>query len=80
MCVCVCVLIIVKRVSSFTFVCEFYCSKLFIFSIVTKLCVGEGATLFSGLLHFIFYLITLSVKQVWIKYHFLSLCYNSTRV
>ena len=37
--------------------------------------VGEGATPFSGLLHFTLdpYLIMLSVKQGGIKYHFLSL-------
>ena len=42
--------------------------------------VGEGATPFLGLLHFTFdpYLIMLSVKQGGIKYHFLSLWYDST--
>ena len=43
-------------------------------------CVGEGATPFPGLLHFTLdpYLIMLSVKQGGIKYHFLSLWYDST--
>ena len=43
-------------------------------------CVGGGATPFSGLLHFTLdtYLIMLSVKQGDIKYHFLSLWYDST--
>ena len=42
--------------------------------------LGEGATLFPGLLHFTLdlYLIMLSVKQGNIKYHFLSFWYNST--
>ena len=42
--------------------------------------MGEGATLFHGLLHFTLdlYLIMLSVKQGGIKYHFLSLWYDST--
>ena len=42
--------------------------------------VGEGATPFPGLLHFTLdpYLIRLSVKQGGIKYHFLSLWYDST--
>ena len=42
--------------------------------------VGEGATLFPGLLHFTFdpYLIILGVKEGSIKYHFLSLWYDST--
>ena len=42
--------------------------------------VGEGATPFPGLLQFTFtlYLIMLSVKQGSIKYHFLSLCYDTT--
>ena len=42
--------------------------------------VGEGATPFPGLLHFTLdpYLIMLSVKQRGIKYHFLSLWYDST--
>ena len=42
--------------------------------------VGEGATPFPGLLHFTLdpYLIMLSVKQEGIKYHFLSLWYDST--
>ena len=42
--------------------------------------VGEGATPFPGLLHFTLdpYLIKLSVKQGGIKYHFLSLWYDST--
>ena len=43
-------------------------------------CVGEGANPFPGLLHFTLdqYLIMLSVKQGGIKYHFLSLWYDST--
>ena len=43
-------------------------------------CVGEGATPFPGLLYFTLdsYLIMLSVKQGGIKYHFLSLWYDST--
>ena len=42
--------------------------------------VGEGATPFPGLLHFTLdpYLIMPSVKQGGIKYHFLSLWYDST--
>ena len=42
--------------------------------------VGEGATPFPGSLHFTLdpYLIMLSVKQERIKYHFLSLWYDST--
>ena len=42
------------------------------FSIATTVDVGEGATPFSGLLHFTLdtYLILLSVKQGGIKYHF----------
>ena len=42
--------------------------------------VGEGATPFPGLLYFTLdpYLIILSVKQGGIKYHFLSLWYDST--
>ena len=42
--------------------------------------VGEGATPFPGLLHFSLYtyLIMLSVKQWSMKYHFLSLSYDST--
>ena len=42
--------------------------------------IGEGATPFTGLLHFTLdpYLIMLSVKQGGIKYHFLSLWYDST--
>ena len=42
--------------------------------------VGEGATPFPGLLHFTLdsYLIMLSVKQGGIKYHFLSLWYDSS--
>ena len=41
--------------------------------------VGEGTTPFPGLLHFTLdpYLIMLSVKQGGIKYHFLSLWYDS---
>ena len=48
------------------------------FSIATT--VGEGATPFPGLLHFNLdpYLIMLSVKEGGIKYHFLSLWYDST--
>ena len=43
--------------------------------------VGEGATPFSGLLHFTLdtYLMLLSIKYGGIKYHFLSLWYDSTR-
>ena len=50
------------------------------FSIATTPRVGEGATPFSGLLHFTLnpYLIMLSVKQGSIKYHLLSLWYDST--
>ncbi len=50
------------------------------FLIATK-GVGEGATPFPGLVHFTFgpYLIMQSVKLVGIKYHFLSLWYDSTR-
>ena len=42
--------------------------------------VGEGATPFPGLLHFTLdpYLIVLGAKQGGIKYHFLSLWYDST--
>ena len=42
--------------------------------------VGEGATPFPGLLHFALdtYLISLSVKQGGIMYHFKSLWYDST--
>ena len=42
--------------------------------------VRESATPFSGLLHFTLdtYLISLSVKQGDIKYHFLSLWYDAT--
>ena len=42
--------------------------------------VGEGTTPFPGLLHFTIdsYLIMLSVKQGSVKYHFLSLWYDST--
>ena len=42
--------------------------------------IGEGAAPFPGLLHFTLdtYLIMLSVKQGGIKYHFLSLWYDST--
>ena len=42
--------------------------------------VGEGAAPFPGLLHFTLdpYLIMLSVEQGDIKYHFLSLWYDST--
>ena len=50
------------------------------FSIATTQGVGEGTTPFLGLLYFTFdpYLIMLSVKQGGIKYHFLSLWYDST--
>ena len=50
------------------------------FSIATTPGCRAGATSFSGLLHFILdtYLIMLSVKQGGIKYHFLSLWYDST--
>ena len=50
------------------------------FSIATTLRYREGATPFPGLLHFTLYtyLIMLSVKQGGIKYHFLSLWYDST--
>ena len=52
------------------------------FSIATRLHrgVGEGATPSPGLLHFTLdtYLTMLSVKQGGIKYHFLSLWYDST--
>ena len=42
--------------------------------------VGKGATPFSGILHFSIdlYFIMLNVKQSGIKYHFLSLWYDST--
>ena len=42
--------------------------------------VGEGATLFPGLLHFTIdpYFMMLSVKQNGIKYHFFNLWYDST--
>ena len=42
--------------------------------------VGEGSTPFPGLLHFILdpYLIMQSVFQGGIKYHFLSLWYDTT--
>ena len=42
--------------------------------------LGEGGTLFPGLLHFNLdlYLIMLSVKQGGIKYHFLSIWYDLT--
>ena len=42
--------------------------------------LGEGATPFPGLLHFTLdpYLTMLSIKQGNIKYHFLSLWYDST--
>ena len=51
------------------------------FSIATTLRCWEEATYFPGLLHFTLdtYLIILSVKQRGIKYHFLSLWYDSTR-
>ena len=50
------------------------------FSIPTTPRCREGATPFPGLLHFTLdpYLIMLSVKQGGIKYHFLSLWYDST--
>ena len=50
------------------------------FSIASRRrCKGGGATPFPGLLHFTLdpYLIMLSVKQVGIKYYFLSLWYDS---
>ena len=42
--------------------------------------IGEAATPYPGLLHFTLdpYLIMLSAKQGGIKYHFLSLWYDST--
>ena len=43
--------------------------------------LGEGATPFAGSLHFIldtYLIIMLSIKQGSIKYHFLSLWYDST--
>ena len=51
-----------------------------LFDCLLHQCVGEGATPFPGLLHFTLdpYLIMLSVKQGGIKYHFLSLWYDST--
>ena len=50
------------------------------FQQLLQLGVGKGATTFPGLLHFtlVLYLIMLSVKQGGIKYHFLSLWYDST--
>ena len=50
------------------------------FTIATTLRCREGATPFSGLLHFTqdTYLISLSVKQGVNKYHFLSLWYDAT--
>ena len=51
------------------------------FSIATTpRCSGGGFTPFPGLLHFTLdtYLIMLSVKQGGIKYHFMSLWYDST--
>ena len=50
------------------------------FSLATTRGVGEGAIPFPGLLHFTLntYLILLSVKQGGIKYHFLSLWYDSS--
>ena len=50
------------------------------FSIATKPNVVVGATSWSGLLHFTLdpYLEVLSAKQGGIKYHFLSLWYDST--
>ena len=38
--------------------------------------VGEDTTSFNGLFHFDLYLLMLSVKQIGIKYHFLSLYYS----
>ena len=51
-----------------------------LFSIAITLRCGEGTTPFPGLLHFTLdpYLIMLSVKQSSMKYHFLSLWYDST--
>ena len=50
------------------------------FSIAKHRRIGKGATPFPGLFHFTLdpYLIRLSVKQGGIKYHFLSLWYDST--
>ena len=50
------------------------------FSIATTPRCRKGTTPFPGLLHFTLdpYLIRLSVKQGGIKYHFLSLWYDST--
>ena len=50
------------------------------FSIATTPRCREGATPLSGLRHFTLdtYLIMLNVKQGGIKYHFLSLWYDST--
>ena len=50
------------------------------FSIATTPTFREGTTPFPGLLHFTLhpYLIMLSVEQGSIKYHFLSLWYDST--
>ena len=50
------------------------------FSILLHRGVGEGATPFPGLLHSTLdpYLIMLSVKQGCLRYHFLSLWYDST--
>ncbi len=52
------------------------------FSIATTRGGGKGTTPFLGLLHFTLdpYLIMLSVKQGGIKYHFLSLWYDSPRL
>ena len=51
-----------------------------LFSIATTPGVGEDATQFPGLFHFTLdmCLIMLSVKKGGIKYHFLSLWYDST--
>ena len=50
------------------------------FSVATTRGVRKGDTPFPGLLHFTLdtYIVMLSVKQVGIKYHFLSLWYDST--
>ena len=50
------------------------------FSMATTPGVAYGATPFPGLLHFTLdpYLIMLSIKQGGIKYHFLSVWYDTT--
>ena len=52
-----------------------------LFQLLQHRIVGENATPFPGLLHFILdtHLIMLSVKQGGIKYHFFCLWYDSTR-